>query len=68
MGSTIDVDIADAETVGHTIASVGVDMDDVDQTLEDEGEAAFQASYAHALGTLDAKRRTASTADIGGEG
>ena len=30
-------------------------MDDVGHTLEREGIAAFQASFTHVLGTLDAK-------------
>ena len=33
----------------------GVDMDDVGQTLEVQGIAAFDASVAHVLGTLEAK-------------
>ena len=52
---TIDVDVAQAMEVMQALARVGVDMDDVGHTLEDEGVAAFQASFTHVLGTLDAK-------------
>ena len=52
---TIDVDVAEANEVMQALARVGVDMDDVGHTLENEGVAAFQASFTHVLGTLDAK-------------
>lgn len=52
---TIDVDVAKAKAVVHALASAGVDMDDVGQTLENEGLAAFQASFTHVLGALNAK-------------
>jgi hypothetical protein len=37
-------------------------MDDVGQTLERQGIAAFQASFTHVLGTLEAKSRAGSQA------
>ena len=55
LARTIDVNVADAERVMQAIASAGVDMDDVGQTLEDEGVDAFQKSFDHVLGTLAAK-------------
>jgi transaldolase len=55
LARTIDADVADAERVMQALATAGVDMDDVGQTLEDEGIAAFQESFDHVLGTLAAK-------------
>ena len=55
LSRTIDVNVADAERVMQAITAAGVDMDDVGQTLEDEGVAAFQRSFDHVLGTLAAK-------------
>lgn len=55
LARTIDVNVADAERVMQAIADAGVDMDDVGQTLEDQGVAAFQKSFDHVLGTLAAK-------------
>jgi transaldolase len=52
---TIDVDVAAADQDMRAVAKAGVDMDDVGHTLEGEGIAAFQASFAHVLGTLEAK-------------
>jgi transaldolase len=51
----IDVGLDAAERVMHALARAGVDMNDVGQTLEREGIAAFQASFTHVLGTLEAK-------------
>ena len=39
------------------LAELGVDMDDVGATLEDEGVASFHASFDHVLATLEAKAR-----------
>ena len=39
----------------RALARTGVDLDDVGHTLEREGIAAFQASFTHVLGTLEAK-------------
>ena len=57
LARTIDVNVADAERVMQAIATAGVDMDDVGQTLEDEGVDAFQKSFDHVLGTLAAKQQ-----------
>jgi transaldolase len=55
LARTIDVNVADAERVMQAITSAGVDMDDVGQTLEEQGVGAFQKSFDHVLGTLAAK-------------
>ena len=55
LARTIDVDVAEAEDLMHAMARAGVDVDDVGHTLENEGIAAFQASFIHVLGTLEAK-------------
>ena len=53
--STHDVD--DARDVMRELAAVGIDMDDVGLTLEDEGVASFHESFQDVLGALDAKAR-----------
>jgi transaldolase len=60
LARTIDVDLAASEHHMRALATVGVDMDDVGRTLEREGIAAFQASFTHVLGTLEAKSRAGS--------
>ena len=52
---TIDTGVEDSLAVMAALSTVGVDMDDVGHTLEAQGIAAFNASVAHVLGTLDAK-------------
>jgi transaldolase len=37
------------------LAEVGVDMDDVGRTLEDQGVASFHESFVHVLQALEAK-------------
>ena len=54
---TVDTGIDDAEAVRDALRDVGIDMDDVGRTLEDEGIAAFEQSFAHVLDALAAKRR-----------
>ena len=39
------------------LAEVGVDMDDVGRTLEDQGVASFHESFAHVLQVLETKAR-----------
>jgi len=41
----------------RALAGVGVDMDDVGLTLENQGVAGFHQSFAHVLAALDAKAR-----------
>jgi transaldolase len=52
---TIDTEVDDAEAVMRQLASVGVDMDDVGRTLEDQGVASFHESFEHVLQALATK-------------
>ena len=52
---TVDADPAAAHAVLRDLTSVGVDLDDVAQVLEDEGVAAFVASFDDLLDSLRAK-------------
>jgi len=53
---TVDTGLENADDVMRGLAAVGVDMDDVGRTLEDQGIAAFGASFAHVVDTLATKR------------
>jgi transaldolase len=57
LARTIDSGVGDAEAVMHALAEVGVDMDDVGRTLEDQGVASFHESFAHVLHALESKAR-----------
>jgi transaldolase len=52
---TIDRGVDDAGAVLRALAEVGVDMDDVGRTLEDQGVASFHQSFVHVLQALEAK-------------
>ena len=52
---TIDTGAAAADCVMRELAEVGIDMDDVGHTLEEQGIAAFAASFAHVIDTLATK-------------
>jgi transaldolase len=54
---TIDTRVEDSLSVMAALSTVGVDMNDVGHTLEAQGIAAFNASVAHVLGTLEAESR-----------
>ena len=54
---TIDHDVDDAAAMLDRLANIGVDMDDVGRTLEDEGVASFHDSFTHVLDTLTTKAR-----------
>jgi transaldolase len=54
---TIDVGGNDAGAVMDRLAEIGVDMDDVGRTLEDQGVASFHQSFAHVLQALESKAR-----------
>jgi transaldolase len=54
---TIDDGVGDTEAVMDGLAEVGVDMDDVGRTLEDQGVASFHQSFAHVLQALESKAR-----------
>jgi transaldolase len=52
---TIDRGVDDAAAVLDALGEVGVDMDDVGRTLEDQGVASFHESFVHVLQALEAK-------------
>ena len=49
-------DIVDAGHVVRHLREVGIDLDDVAQTLENEGVEKFKASFTSLLAAIDAKR------------
>jgi transaldolase len=52
---TIDTGVDDAAEAMRRLAGVGIDMDDVGLTLENNGVTAFHQSFQHVLASLDAK-------------
>ena len=54
---TIDRDVDDAAAVLARLADVGVDLDEVGLTLEDQGVASFHESFPHVLDMLTTKTR-----------
>jgi transaldolase len=52
---TLDTAVDDAADVMRRLGSVGVDMDDVGLTLEEQGVASFHESFKEILGALTAK-------------
>jgi transaldolase len=54
---SLDRGVDDAEAVMDRLAEVGVDMDDVGRTLEDQGVTGFHESFAHVLRVLETKAR-----------
>jgi transaldolase len=55
LARTVDEDVAQAEATWQALTEVGVDLDDVGRTLEDEGVAAFAKSYDELISTLETK-------------
>ena len=55
LARTIDTGIDDAAAVLRDLARVGVDMDDVGLSLENQGVAGFHDSFTHVLDTLTLK-------------
>jgi transaldolase len=55
---TIDRDVDDAHDAIRGLSAMGIDMDDVGLTLEDQGVAGFQRAFQGVLGVLDAKARS----------
>ena len=55
LARTIDADVGQAAKVLDSLATVGVDMDDVGLRLEEQGIASFHASFGHVLDTLTVK-------------
>ncbi|MEO7427769.1 MAG: transaldolase family protein, partial [Acidimicrobiales bacterium] len=52
---SIDADPTAAEATLAALADVGIDLDDVGRTLEEQGVAAFAKSFDELIGALDAK-------------
>jgi transaldolase len=57
LARSIDADLDDAVSVMHRLSEVGVDMEDVGLTLEEQGAASFQKSFSSVLRTLDTRAR-----------
>jgi transaldolase len=55
LARTLDTGVGEAAEVMRRLAAVGIDMDDVGRTLEDNGVAGFHESFQHMLGSLNAK-------------
>lgn len=55
VAETITVGVAEAQATWAALAAVGIDMDDVAATLEQQGMASFQKSFAELLSTLETK-------------
>jgi transaldolase len=55
---TVDADVGGATAVIDQLASLGIDMADVTQQLEDEGVAAFEKSFDELLAVLSEKAAT----------
>ena len=57
---TVDVGVDDAKATLDQLAAVGVDLDDVARTLEEEGVASFMKSYDELLSSLRDKANSLS--------
>ena len=57
LARTIDVDVDEADETMQRLTAVGIDMDDVGLTLENEGVAGFHDSFQQVLAALDHKGR-----------
>jgi transaldolase len=55
LARTVDRGVDEAEATWQALADVGVDVDDVGRTLEEEGVAAFSKSFDELLGVLEGK-------------
>jgi transaldolase len=55
LARTVDADVDQAEATWQALHDVGIDMDDVARTLEDEGVASFSKSFEELLGALGTK-------------
>ena len=65
LARTIDTYVQEAAEVMRRLGAVGVDMDDVGMTLEDEGVAAFHRSFQGVLAALAAKIPQLCGDDVG---
>jgi transaldolase len=52
---SIDAGVTDAAETMARLSELGIDMDDVGRTLEEQGVASFHESFAHVLAALEAK-------------
>jgi transaldolase len=57
LARTIDAGVDESAAVMRRLGAVGVDMDDVGLTLENQGVAGFHTSYQQVLAALAAKAR-----------
>jgi transaldolase len=55
LARTVDADVDDAQLVFDDLARIGVDLDDVGRTLEDEGVAAFAKAFDELRTNLEGK-------------
>ncbi len=55
LAPTVEDDVDDARSVFERLAALGIDMEDVSHTLEEEGVAAFAKSFDELLTALQAK-------------
>ena len=64
LARTIDVDVDEADETMRRLAALGVDMDDVGLTLENQGVASFHESFQDVLAALEGNAsRTPPDAD-----
>ncbi|HMC09324.1 MAG TPA: transaldolase [Actinomycetota bacterium] len=54
---TIDVGVDQSAEVMRHLAALGIDMDDIGRTLEDQGVASFHESFADVLRALESRAR-----------
>lgn len=59
---TLENNADDARALLKQVADVGIDFDDVTQTLEDEGIEKFEVSYRKLLGVISGKRQALGAA------
>jgi transaldolase len=60
LGRTVDMDVRQAAELLQQLAAVGIDMDEVGHTLEDNGVASFDTAYQGILETLAGTTRSKS--------
>jgi transaldolase len=65
---TVDLDLAGADQVVAALASAGIDMESVAQTLEAEGVASFAKSFDELMQTLSDKAATLHGGTAGPQG
>jgi transaldolase len=61
LARTVDTHVDEATEVMRRLAAVGIDMDDVGLTLEDNGVTGFHESFQHMLASLHGKARQLSS-------